>query len=183
MKKLIIILLILFSVSSSSQGYKNYNLKNTYSFEYTPSLKSILDDFFEGLDDHNISIDVFENFKGIYVTSDMYRITGYSLFGVNLHRDGHTYILLNNDIPRYLPSFMSALVYHEFYHFLLKRPHHCSIREPSFLESVKEVFNGYPECPYILQAGVDINIEQVIKDWGEETKKEYFLYIKANLSK
>ena len=180
MKKLILLVLILlFSLSIYSQIYEEYRLEvkdSVYIFNYTPSLKFILDDFFEGCEKYKIPLDRFSRFEGIYVVITMRSLVGITIFG-----EEKDLILVNNNIPIYLPTYMSAVIYHELYHFISKKLDHCIVYKPSISGAVGDFFKGYPKCLYILQGGNNINIEKVIKQWGDKSKKEYFLFLKDNI--
>lgn len=185
MKKSVLsfLLLLFFSLFTYSQKYEEYRLENkdtTYVFNYTPSLKFILDDFFEGCQEYDIPLDRFSRFEGIYATENMKIFTGRDFFGLTFFGEKKDFILVNNKIPGYLPTFMSAVVYHELYHFILKSHYHCIIKNPGISGVVKEFVKGYPKCLYVLQGGRDINIEKIIREWGDESKKEYFLFLKDN---
>ena len=180
MKKLLWILLLA-PLLSYGQYTEDYELKiddSVYTFDYTPSIKFILDDFFQGIKEYGIPLDRFKDFKGIHVTERMMYYTGTNAWGVTDLSNG--VILLNGEIPRYLPLFMSAVIYHEMYHFYLDRPYHCIIPESTILNVIEEFFKGFPECPYTLQDGYNIEIEKVIQNWGDDEKEEYFRFILFN---
>lgn len=183
MKKSTLLLALLFSLFTYSQNYKEYRLEvndSVYTFNYTPSIKFILDDFFEGCEKYKVPLDRFSRLEGIYVVVDMKSLTGKDFFWITFLEKEKDFILLNNNIPLYLPTFMSAIIYHEFYHFILIKPGHCIIERSTISGIVEEFFKGYPKCLYVLQGGSNINIEKIIREWDDKSKKEYFLYLKDN---
>lgn len=159
-------------MTTYSQGYSLKTKDTTYVFNYEPSIKFILDEFFEGCRKYDIPLDRFIDLDGIYI------VPNFKPFGSTFFRKGKDVILITNDIPIYLPTFMSAIIYHELYHFISENRYHCIIRPYNFSSYIEEFLRGYPECLYLLQDGSNINIEKIIREWNEDAKKEYFLFLK-----
>ncbi len=168
MKYLInLIIILLYNTTSFAQDpIYTVKVKDTcYSFNYSEELKDPLDDFFKHAQLYSYPMDSISNLHGIYRTNVIYYYTGTNAAGLTmLSRDFKDFIFINENIELYLPTFIESILYHEFYHLLANNKDHCS-----------DIF-----CPYILQDGRAIDVEKVIRTWNEDSKKEYFEYLKRN---
>ncbi|AGO49496.1 hypothetical protein Phi4:1_gp083 [Cellulophaga phage phi4:1] len=161
----LIIALVSIVVSSQDILYKVIENDSTYIFAVSKPLVPIVDDFFTHAKKNNYSISKVADLHGVYKTNVISHYTGSQDAGLTMiSRDFKDIIFINDNLPTYLPTLIEVVVYHEFYHFFANNKDHCDT-----------IF-----CPYILQSGDKIDVEYVIRTWGEDDKKEYFEYLKIN---
>lgn len=168
--KIIILLIALFiGISNINAQYFTFNVKykdSTYSFKYSPILKKHLDEYFGNANKMKLDLSNLEKLDGILWSNNIFFYTR-PLVGITpLPEAGENFILISDNIPKYLPTFINAVVYHELSHFIMDNNKHC--------------ISG---CPYILQEGKYINIEKVICSWNNIAKIEYFMYLKLKMKK
>lgn len=137
-----------------------------HKFPYSEDMGVFIDDFFtqaliNGYDIKNIS-----DLRCVFLIENIEKAFGKKAHGFTMiDREDKKSVFVDYYIPRYLPTLISAVFYHEMFHVLVNPKGHCY-----------GIF-----CPYILRGGEYINIEEVIRIWDDDAKKEYFQYLKDNL--
>jgi hypothetical protein len=168
MKKLTLLLLtplfsfFLFSQTSEISTYTYEYNHIIYEFEYSTCLKPMLDEYFNNKEVDKLDLTELCNLKGVFHSKITGQHTG--AYGINMVMYGgpERVIFINIVTPHYLPTFISATLYHEMYHQFLPTLGHCEGKC----------------CPYILKSGDNIEIEDVIKTFNKYEKKKYFKYIR-----
>jgi len=120
---------------------------------------------------NGVDLSRLSEFEGMYIYGNMYQYLGYDAWGIcKLNKgDGKDYIYISDGMPTYLPTFISAIVYHEFYH--------CT-QDDNFWSTILKYFQNCG-CPYVMQSGDKINVEVVVKTWDEEAKQKFIEYLKC----
>jgi len=164
-----ILFALLFVVGTANAQYFTYKVKDwnnnkVYSFEYSPILKQHLDEWFSNAEKMNMEICVLEKLGGVFWSNQITFYTKPSFGLALMFKDSPMLVLVDDNIPTYLPTFINAVLYHELAHLFTKN-------------------NRHPKhgVPYILQDGKNIKIENVIKTWNDEAKIEYFQYLKLKM--
>lgn len=141
------------------------NDTTVYTFKAPVELIDDLDEYFERARKHNIDLSNVANLQGIYLvdfskSSILKEYDGN--FGVSL-KDECIIGINRANIPRYLPTFLNAVMYHELWHFIPEAYFHST-----FITS-----------PTVTRGGEHINVEDLISTWRERSKEEYFEYLKG----
>lgn len=133
-----------------------------HRFSCTVDLILPLNDYFYNAALNELDITGVKKLISVRTSSYIEYYSGVDAEGLTMiSKEGDIFVLVNQDIPIYLPTFKEAVLYHEMYHVISLEKEHC---------------DG-PECPYILQDGKKVDIEYVIRNWGEEMKEQYFKYL------
>jgi len=132
-----------------------------YEFLYSPCLKSMLDDYFGNKGLNRMDLEELCSLKGVFHSKINGEYAG--AFGVNapIVDSTNKFIYINDHIKDFLPTFITAVLYHEMFHQLLPTVKHCTGNR----------------CPYIFKNGDGINIENVIKTFDEYEKDRYFKHL------
>lgn len=187
------LILILFTISlSGSISAQRYTTNETYQVKQNDSIYTFqthfqlipyLDDLFENLLDANVDISRLKNFEGIFIYQNLSAYYGWAVWG--LYERGffqEDVIYISSELQPYLPTFVSAIIYHEFYH-LFSQAGHCikDDTDESMMQSLIDYFKGFTDCPYILQSGDKIDPEVVIRFWNKVSKQDYIRYLKYQM--
>ncbi|MAX51425.1 MAG: hypothetical protein CMH22_05555 [Methylophaga sp.] len=150
MKKLIIFLILNLGFLSLEAQVSDFVLPDGKVIKVDDFYKPVLTDFIKSCAKYNIDFKRLSLLEGIYVSSNLEGRHGAT-------RNDRKIILVNADIPNYLPTFRKAVLYHELYHLL-------------------SLENGHVAFPYLVQDGGSIFPEYLIKHW-DVVEAEYFLYL------
>ena len=152
-----------------------------YKVEIHKGLTKYFNEMIDKMLENNVDLSRLSDFEGMYIYGNLHRYVGYEVWGVSVRNDDQKdFIYISNIMPQYLPTFVSAIIYHEFYHFLTKQGH-CIMDdvEDSYFDKLFNYFNDNDlTCPYVMQSGDKINVEVVIKEWNEHAKDYFVEYIK-----
>ena len=159
MKKVLVSLALLMSLSLSAQSLINVN--------HDSRLTKHLFDFENHSRDINFDKSNINCLLNIRIVSDYYleKSWGNAAWGLTkrFYDNGMYVVYINEEVFKYKDEFVNAVLYHELYHVFATQKDHC---------------NGLL-CPEIIN-GKALKVEYIEKTWDEDSKKDLINYIRWN---